>query len=52
VEVTLVEKMLANMELFGNQEEEERLAYEVDLAIAKDLEEQRKMRGSSQKKDS
>jgi hypothetical protein len=48
-----VEKMLANMELFGNQEEEERLAYEVDLAIAKDLEEgQRKMRGSSQKKDS
>jgi hypothetical protein len=47
-----VEKMLANMELFGNQEEGERLAYEVDLAIAKELEEQRKMRGSSQKKDS
>jgi len=46
-----VEKMLANMELFGNQEEEERLAYEVDLAIAKDMAEKRNMRGSSQKKD-
>jgi hypothetical protein len=32
-----VEKMLANMEFFGNEEEEARLAYEVDLAIAKEL---------------
>lgn len=46
-----VEKMLANMELFGNQEEEERLAYEVDLAIAKELEEKRKMQDASQKKE-
>jgi len=44
-----VDKMLANMELFGNQEEEERLAYEVDLAIAK-LEEKRKTQDASQKK--
>ena len=36
------EKMLANMDLFGNPEAEERLAYEVDLVIAKELDQKRK----------
>lgn len=38
-----VEKILPNMDLFGNIEEEERLAYEVDLAIVKGLAEKRKL---------
>jgi hypothetical protein len=36
-----VEKMLANMDLFGNPEAEKKLAYEVDLLIATELDEKR-----------
>jgi hypothetical protein len=46
-----VEKMIANMDLFGNHEEEARLAYEVDLAIAKELEKKKIQDGSQKKED-
>jgi len=45
-----VEKMLANMDLFGTPEEE-RLAYEVDLAIAKELEEKGKIQHAGKNKE-
>jgi hypothetical protein len=46
-----VETMLANMELFGNQEEEARLAEEVDLTIAKELQKEKMQDGNQKKKD-
>ena len=46
-----VEKMLSSMELFGNEEEEARLAYEVDLAIAKEVQKKRTQDGNQTKKD-
>jgi hypothetical protein len=46
-----VEKMLASMELFGNEEEEARLAYEVDLAISKEVQKKKTQDGNQTKKD-